>query len=104
MKKFILTLFISALAYATSAQLIQEVAAKKNLTSYSFAWGLFKSKENSKSKSVVFEVEKPEFSTSFSESAIDSTKFEQKSILWGAIQWTEKKRNTSLLNPQSDEK
>jgi GH43 family beta-xylosidase len=97
MKKFILTLAISALAYTASSQLIQEVATKKNLTSYSFAWGLFKSKENPKNKSVVVKVEKPEFSTSFSEFSIDSTKYERKSILWGAIQWTEKKKSSSPI-------
>ena len=52
----------------------------------------------------MFEVEIPEFSTSLSESAIDSTKYEQKSILWGAIQWTEKKKNDAPVKSQSDEK
>lgn len=69
---------------------------KKEKMEYSYFWGLFKSKDYPKGKSVVFKVEKPEFSTSLSESTTDTTKYEQKSILWGAIQWTEKKRTIHL--------
>lgn len=91
MKKVILIIAVVLTSVASNAQNTVENPAKNEKLEYSFLWGLFKSKDYPKGKAAVFEVKKTEFSTSLSESAIDSTKYEQKSILWGAIQWTEKK-------------
>lgn len=92
MKKFFLFLAISAASVAANAQSTEQKLPKKDKVNYSFAWGLFKSKAYSKDKTVVFQFEKPKSSTSY---ALDTTKYEQKSILWGAIQWTEKKKDVS---------
>lgn len=104
MKKVILIIAVLTTSFAVKAQATDKEPTTKNKTEYSYLWGLFKSKDYPKGKSAAFEVEKPEFSTSLSESAIDSTKYEQKSILWGAIQWTEKKKNDAPVKSQSDEK
>jgi hypothetical protein len=104
MKKVILIIVVLLTSIAVKAQTTDKEPTTKNKTEYSLLWGLFKSKDYPKGKAAVFEVEIPEFSTSLSESAIDSTKYEQKSILWGAIQWTEKKKNDAPVKSQSDEK
>lgn len=104
MKKVILIIAVITTSLAVKAQTTDKEPTTKNKTEYSYLWGLFKSKDYPKGKSAAFEVEKPEFSTSLSESAIDSTRYEQKSILWGAIQWTEKKKNDAPVITQSDEK
>ena len=44
-----------------------------------------------------FEFEKPEYSNSPSNTSLDTIKYEQKSILWGAFQWTEKKKNVTPI-------
>ncbi|MFW5892162.1 MAG: hypothetical protein ACOCUQ_02040 [Bacteroidota bacterium] len=92
MKKVILIIGVVLTSLLANAQNTFQNPPKNEKMEYSYLWGLLKSKDYPKGKSVVFEVEKPEFSTSLSASAIDSTKFEQKSILWGAIQWTAKKK------------
>lgn len=82
-------------AISAQAQSPDENASTKSKTYYSFAWGLFKSKDYPKDKTIVVEFEKPDVSTSRSITPVDSTVYEQKSILWGAIQWTEKKKPTT---------
>ena len=104
MKKVILTIAVLTTSLVARAQTTDKEPTTKSKTEYSYIWGLFKSKDYPKGKSVVFEVEKPEFSTSLSESAIDTSKYNQKSILWGAIQWTEKKKNNAPLKTQSNDK
>lgn len=104
MKKVILIIAVLTTTLAVKAQTTDKEPTTKSKMEYSYLWGLLKSKDYPKGKSVVFEVEKPEFSTSLSESAVDSTKQERKSILWGAIQWTEKKKNIAPVNSQSDGK
>lgn len=104
MKKVILIIVVLTTSLAVKAQTTDKEPITKDKTEYSYLWGLFKSKDYPKGKSAAFEVEKPEFSSSLSESPIDSTKYEQKSILWGAIQWTEKKKKTAPIKSQSDEK
>ena len=96
MKKIILLLAISATYVTANAQSTKPHLPKKDKVNYSFAWGLFKSKDYS----AVFELEKPKSSTS---SAIDTAKYDQKSILWGTIQWTEKKKSISPLKCQKNE-
>jgi hypothetical protein len=104
MKKVILIIGVVLTSLLAIAQNTVQNPPKNEKMEYSYLWGLFKSKDYQKGKSVVFEVEKPKFSTSLSESAIDSAKYEQKSILWGAIQWTEKKKNNTTVKSQSNGK
>ena len=104
MKRVILIIGVVLTSLVANAQKNVQNPPNNEKMEYSYLWGLFKSKDYPKGKSVVFEVEKPEFLTSLSESAIDSTKYEQKSILWGAIQWTEKKKSNTLVKSQSNGK
>ena len=104
MKRVILIIGVVLTALVANAQNNVQNPPKNEKMEYSYLWGLFKSKDYPKGKSVVFEVEKPEFLTILSESAIDTTKYEQKSILWGAIQWTEKKKNNNPVKSQKNEK
>lgn len=92
MKKVILIIVVSTTTFAVKAQSLEKNTPAESKTEYVFMWGLFKSKDYPKGKSVAFEIEKPEFSTSLSEPPVDSSKYEQKSMLWGAIQWTEKEK------------
>lgn len=104
MKKLILLLTVISFSFAVKAQSSDKKNPTKSKTEYSFVWGLFKSKNFSKKKSTTIELEKSKLSTSLSLPSIDSTKYEQKSILWGAIQWTEKKNDISDVKAQSNEK
>lgn len=104
MKRVILIIGVVLTSLAANAQNTVKSPPKNEKKEYSFLWGIYKSKDYPKDKSIVFEVEKPEFSTSLSESAVDSTKQERKSILWGVIQWTEKKKNNEPVKSHSHEK
>jgi hypothetical protein len=88
MKKLILIFVVFMTSLTVSAQSTEQTTPTKSRLYYSFAWGLFKSKDYPKNKTAVVKVEKPKISTT----PLDTTKYEQKSILWGAIQWTEKKK------------
>jgi hypothetical protein len=104
MKRIILIIGVVLTSLAANAQNTIQNPPKNEKMEYSFLWGLFKAKDYPKGKSVVFEVEKPELSTSLSESAVNSTKQEQKSILWGTIQWTEKRKNNEPVKPKGNER
>jgi hypothetical protein len=92
MKALILIVAVLISSVAANAQQRTEPSPPdKEKKEYSFLWGLFKSKDYPKGESVVFEIEKPEFSASFNELAVDSTKYKMESILWGAIQWSREK-------------
>ncbi|MFO0356319.1 MAG: hypothetical protein ACK50A_05140 [Sphingobacteriaceae bacterium] len=97
MKKVILIIAVVLTSLASKAQNTNQNPPKNEKKEYSFLWGLFKSKDYPKGKAAVFEVKKIEFSTALSESTIDSTKYEQKITLWGAIQWSEKKKNIAPI-------
>jgi hypothetical protein len=104
MKKLILIMAVFMTSLIVSAQSTKQTTPTKGKLYYSFAWGLFKSKDYPKNKTAVVKVEKPKISTSFADTPLDTTKYEQKSILWGAIQWTEKKKNVSPLKTNKNEK
>ena len=90
MKKILLTCMLSAGALYLSAQESPETASKKEQKmSHSFLWGLFQSKDYpADSKAIAFD-----FQTSLdSLTRIDTTKYEEKSALWGSIKWTVKKK------------
>lgn len=101
MKRVILIIGVVLTSLVANAQKNVQNPPNNEKMEYSFLWGLFKSKDYPKGKSVVIELEKLEFSNSLSESAIDTSKYEQKSILWGAIQWTEKKKNNEPVKSQN---
>ena len=104
MKRVILIIGVVLTSLVANAQNTVQSSPKNEKKEYSFLWGIFKSKNYPKSKSIVVEAETKEFKKSLSESAFDTTKYEQKSILWGAIQWTEKKKNNKLEKSQKNEK
>jgi hypothetical protein len=94
MKKVVLLVLVFMTSQVLNAQ--NTLPAKQdNRFYYSFAWGLFKSKNYPNVKSEVVKVIKPEFSATFSTPAIDTTKYRNRSILMGLIQWSEKKRTNN---------
>jgi len=103
MKRVILITAAAIISLAANAQNTVQNSPKNEKKEYSFLWGIFKSKDYKKEKSIMLEVEKPRFSSSAS-SVFDTTKFVQKSILWGAIQWTERKKNNQPLQSESNER
>jgi len=91
MKKVILACFIAFGALHLSAQKTAAPAsAKENKIQYSVLWGLFKSKDYSKEKAVVVALPAPPVTPP--KAPADTTQYEMKSALWGAIQWTAKKK------------
>jgi hypothetical protein len=95
MKKVILIIAVFMTSLAVHAQSKKKTTATKSTSYYSFAWGLFKSKNYPKNKTAVVKVVKQKILTSSYAMPLDSKQYEKKSILWGAIQWTEK-NNTSM--------
>lgn len=92
MKKIVFILAVVLTSFAVQAQSKEQNQPKESKVNYSLAWGLFKSKNYPKENTAKFEFEKPEFRF---DAQVDTTKYEQKSALWGAIQWTEKKKEVS---------
>ena len=73
---------------AANGQNTTQTQPQKSKVYYSFAWGLFKSENYQNNKAAKLEIQKPAVLV---KSNIDSKEYEVKSILWGAIKWTEKK-------------
>ncbi|MFN7275387.1 MAG: hypothetical protein ACK5VF_09930 [Bacteroidota bacterium] len=92
MKNIIFLSCILVLSASVEAKSNANDTTQKKKADYTFAWGLIRSKNYPKNKSFAFEFNTPEFKSSVPGKSIDSSKYEQKSILWGAIQWTEKKK------------
>lgn len=94
MKKNIFVLAILVLTAIASQAQEKSQTKSKGKTQYSFLWGLFKSKDyRGKNFDSSFETSREDKN---SKPAIDTTKYIQRSILWGAIQWTENKEETKL--------
>ena len=91
MKKIILvgTLAISVL-YLSAQEAASSRPPKEQKIEHSFLWGLFQSKDYQKRKEATIEFRSADFVER--ELDLDTTKYEKKSALWGAIQWTEKKK------------
>ena len=104
MKNVVLISVVVLTSLAASAQDTGQSPPKNEKKEYSFLWGVFKSKNYPKSKSIVVEAETKEIKQSLSEPAFDTAKYEQKSILWGVIQWTEKKKNNQPVKSQGNER
>jgi hypothetical protein len=92
MKKTILIITVFAISLFANAQVIEKDNKEKDKIYYSFVWGLFKSKDYPKNKLSDFEASN-QISKIKVKSSLDSSIYEPKSILWGAIQWSEKKNN-----------
>ena len=94
MNKIIFFLGILLLTALASQAQENNQTKEKGKASYSFLWGAFKSK-NYKAKNFEFDTSK-KVCTHYTKNsfAIDTTKYVQKRLLWGAIQWTEKKEET----------
>ncbi len=104
MKKVIFIIAVFMTSLVANSQSTAQNPPKNAKIEYSYLWGLFKSENYPKDKIAVFEFENPKISTSLSKTQLDSIKYEQKSILWGAIKWTEKKKNFSPIKSQSNGK
>lgn len=96
MKKLILILGVVTTSVAAKAQPTASTTKESGKVQYSIAWGLFKSKDYAKGNTAVFEVAQPKFESS-SSMPMD-TQYEQKRILWGAVQWSTKKKTISSTN------
>ena len=93
MKKTVAFFIILAASLPLQAQSTEKEPESKTTWCYSIAWGLFKSKDCALVKSMNVEIAKPEIVTSEPESTVENTNYEKKRILWGAIQWTVKKKD-----------
>ena len=70
---------------------VKTTSIEKQKVTWSAAWGLLGNAP--KGKRVAFEFETSGFKEGFSpiETKLDTSKYVEKSYLWGAIKWTEKK-------------
>ena len=110
MKKVILIITVFLTSLAVDAQSTAQTIPAKSKSYYSFAWGLFKSKDYPQNKTAVVKVKKPKISTCFANTPLDTAKYEKKSVLWGTIQWTKNKKlhllktdNLLIANAQNND-
>jgi hypothetical protein len=89
MKKLIIITAIIMTAFTANAQSKVNNPQKKGKVQYSAFWGLFKSEGYTK-ESVKCNL--PNYKTEFYDYRSDTSIYEVKSFLWGAVKWTEKKK------------
>jgi hypothetical protein len=89
MKKLIIITAIIMTAFTPNAQSKVNNPPKKGKVQYSAFWGLFKSEGYTK-ESVKCNL--PDYKTEFNDYKTDTSMYEVKSFLWGAVKWTEKKK------------
>jgi len=91
MKKMIIVSAFLLAAFTASAQEKETTTQppKKTKVESSYLWGLFKSKGYTQPQKDTVAVKKFQLMTDI---PVDTTKYEHKSILGGAIQWTTKKK------------
>jgi hypothetical protein len=94
MKKIFIITAVLLTSVAASAQSTVQKPSKKGKVYYSVFWGLFKSEGYTKDS---VKCNLPEYKAEFYDIKTDTAKYEVKSFLWGAVKWTEKKKNTSTL-------
>ncbi len=97
MKKLILILGVVTTSVAAKAQPTASTTKESGKVQYSIAWGLFKSKDYAKENTAVFEVAQPQFELT-SDTSTNTSEYEMKRILWGAVQWSTKKKTISSTN------
>lgn len=101
MKKILLaSILLCGTVLTLSAQEVPQDPPKDNKVEHSFLWGLFQSDGYDKDRTTVFETEISGVDSSPATS-VDTDQYEQKSVLWGAIQWTEKKKQPT--NSKNDD-
>ena len=101
MKKKVVVITFLCFGFGLMAQNVKSSNQQKSRLEHSFFWGLFKSKSypEDKTKAFEFETSLPEHKTA----ALDTLKYEEKNVLWGAIKWTEKKKKVTALKNRIDE-
>lgn len=104
MKNLLSLAMVMLIASTVGAQTKTQEKAGSGKVHYSVFWGLFKSKEDTNNQSKVKENTKFRFRDQFEPKPIDTTLYEEKSILWGAVQWTERKNKTINANTSKNEK
>ena len=77
-------------------RLLKDLVKGKDLKSFS--------KEDLNDQSKAKENTKLRFRDQFEPTPIDTTLYEEKSILWGAVQWTERKNKTVNANTSKNDK
>lgn len=97
MKKLLFSLALCVTSFGLSAQSETDTLPEKE-TQYSILWGLFESDDYREKDT--FEIETPKVATEIL--AFDTVKYEQKSLLWGAVQWTQKKEISPVKNEENE--
>jgi hypothetical protein len=98
MKKLILFVAVFLTTSLVIAQITEENQAKNGKPYYSLFWGLIKSKNYPKDKIQKSNFEIPHIEIPKFDFGKTDINYERKSILWGAIQWTEKKHEPQSKN------
>jgi hypothetical protein len=104
MKTLLSFAVVMLFAFNVNAQTTTQEKAGSGKVHYSVFWGLFKSKEDPNNQSKAKENTKFRFRDQFEPTPIDTALYEEKSILWGAVQWTERKNKTVNANTSKNEK
>lgn len=99
--KVVTVLLISVTANAQTKNQQENNSGKIN---YSIFWGLIKSKEDPNNKNKEIEQRKIGLPNKIILNTLDTTQFEEKSILWGAVQWTERKNKSLTAKTSKNEK
>jgi len=103
MKNLLSLAVVMLLAFNVDAQTKTQEKAGSGKLYYSVFWGLFKSKEDLNDQSKAKENTKLRFRDQFEPTPIDTTLYEEKSILWGAVKWTERKNKANSTNTFKNE-
>jgi len=96
MKKLIFVFALFVFVNAVKPQNTNNNISNKNKTEYWLAWGLFRFEGKEKKFKNEKEIGKTNLKIEKPEYFFDSTKYERKSILWGAAQWTQKKKVSDI--------
>jgi hypothetical protein len=104
MKNLLSLAVVMLLAFNVDAQTKTQEKAGSGKVHYSVFWGLIKSKEDPNEKNKTKEQAGFRIRDQFDSTPIDTTLYEEKSILWGAVQWTERKNKTVNANTSKNDK
>jgi hypothetical protein len=89
MKKSIIITAVIMTAFTVNAQRKVDNPPKKRKVQYSAFWGLFRSEGDMKQP---VKCNFPDYKAEFYDCRTDTSIYEVKSYLWGAVKWTEKKK------------
>jgi hypothetical protein len=103
MKNLLSLAVVMLLAFNVDAQNKTQEKAGSGKVHYSVFWGLIKSKEDPNEKNKTKEQAGFRIRDQFDSTPIDTTKYEEKSILWGAVKWTERKNKANSTNTFKNE-